>query len=112
MFAFGRPAAISASGQPVVISLSTAVESSVVLADQVAFEAVVNLMFVQEPELEEPLQAALHLRKILMTSVRMFLLRILVRLYIALVWLSLLELALVPEAVLVFQLWVDMLWSC
>ena len=86
-----------------------------VLADQVAFEAVVNLMFVREPELEEPLQEALHLRKILMTSVRMFLLRILVQLYIALValvWPLLLDLAQVPEAVLVFQLWVDMFWSC
>ena len=80
-----------------------------VLADQVAFEAVVNLMFVREPELEEPLQEALPMKKI---SVRMFLLRILVQPCIELVWLVLLELALVPEAVPVFQLWVDMLWSC
>ena len=56
-----------------------------VLADQVAFEAVVNLMFVREPELEEPLQAAVHLRKILRTSVLMVLLRTSVLLYIALV---------------------------
>ena len=56
-----------------------------VLADQVAFEAVVNLMFVREPELEEPLQAPEHLRKILMTSVLMVLLRTSVLLYIALV---------------------------
>ena len=83
-----------------------------VLADQVAFEAVVNLMFVREPELEEPLQEALPMKKILMTSVRMFLLRILVQPCIELVWLSLLELALVPEAVPVFRLGVDMLWSC
>ena len=80
-----------------------------VLADQVAFEAVVNLRFVREPELEEPLQEALPMKKI---SVRMFLLRILVQPCIELVWLVLLELALVPEAVPVFQLWVDMLWSC
>ena len=80
-----------------------------VLADQVAFEAVVNLRFVREPELEEPLQEALPMKKI---SVRMFLLRILVQPCIELVWLVLLELALVPEAVPVFRLWVDMLWSC
>ena len=40
------------------LSLSTAVESSVVLVDQEAFLAAVNLVFVREPELEEPLQAA------------------------------------------------------
>jgi len=92
-----------------VFSLSTAVESSVVLADQVAFEAVVSLMLVREPELEEPLQEALPMKKI---SVRMFLSRILAQPCTELVWLSLLELALVPEAVPVFRLGVDMLWSC
>ena len=49
---------VVASGRPAAISLSTAVESSVDLADRVAFLAVVNLVFVREPELEEPLQAA------------------------------------------------------
>ena len=53
--------------------------------DQEAFLAAVNLVFVREPELEEPLQAAEHLRKILMTSVLMVLLRTSVLLYIALV---------------------------
>ena len=41
--------------------------------------------------------------------------RISVQLYISqvqLVWPLLLDLAQVPEAVLVFQLWVDMFWSC
>ena len=42
------------SGRPAAISLSTAVESSVDLADRVAFLAVVNLMFVRAPELEVP----------------------------------------------------------
>jgi len=54
LFASGRPAAISASGRPAAISLSTAVESSVDLADRVAILAVVNLVFVRvrSPELE------------------------------------------------------------
>ena len=50
-----------------------------------------------------------------MTSELVILLRISVQLYIALValvWPLLLDLAQVPEAVLVFQLWVDMFWSC
>ena len=77
--------------------------------------AAVYLVFVREPELEEPLQAALHLRKILMTSELVVLSRISVQLYISqvqLLWPLLLDLAQVPEAVLVFQLWVDMFWSC
>ena len=41
-----------------MISLSTAVESSAVPVDQEAFLAAVHLVFVREPELEEPLQAA------------------------------------------------------